>query len=179
MRAPSETDAPVTNGGASIRASGHRRRICPAKGSLEALAADRMGALSLRLIPLDPRRFPFTVLHESLPPAAETPAVVHRRTWELLFILGGAGEAEVDGVRTPLAAGDWLVIPPGDVHVFRSGKGPLSALSLFSPAMDGARPDVETLDGRRPEAAGRLLNGTAPGMLTGPRRRGSPLGVCY
>lgn len=112
----------------------------PAKRSLRGVASRSFGALKMRLLPLT--GFPVSVLHETLPPRSQIPAVLHRRTREYVFVLSGRGEALIDGRRVPLRGGDILPIPAGAGHAFKTGARTLTALSLFYPALDRRRPDV-------------------------------------
>jgi mannose-6-phosphate isomerase-like protein (cupin superfamily) len=56
-----------------------------------------------------------------------------------LYVVGGAGEAVVDGARQPLQAGSLLVIERGEAHEIRcTGDASLRTLNLYSPPAYGA-----------------------------------------
>ena len=49
----------------------------------------------------------------TLPAGASVPFVhAHKQNEEIYGVLEGEGHAEIDGVRVPLAAGDWVRIAP-------------------------------------------------------------------
>jgi mannose-6-phosphate isomerase-like protein (cupin superfamily) len=58
----------------------------------------------------------------------------HRDTEEVLLILGGQGEAWVDGETTSFKKGDAVLLPANSKHMVRNtGDEPLITASIFSP----------------------------------------------
>ncbi len=59
----------------------------------------------------------------TLPAGASVPFVhAHRQNEEIYGILEGAGEAEIEGKRVPLGAGDWLRVSPAAKRRFFAAK---------------------------------------------------------
>ena len=98
--------------------------------------------VALRFLPLSAREFGVTVLHESLPAYCDTPPNLHKHTWEYVFVLSGRATAYLDERSFPIKKGDMFPIPAGVYHRFKSGKSKLTALSVFSPAINFKNPDV-------------------------------------
>lgn len=88
------------------------------------------------------RKGPFSVLRISVAPRSHLPTVYHRKTWEFLFVLKGAGYGVVGRRRFRLRKGASLFLPPRAPHDFHTGRSGLEALVIFSPRFDEARPDV-------------------------------------
>jgi len=64
----------------------------------------------------------------------------HRHVFhqETVWIIRGAGQLTLDGVKHKVAAGTLVTIPPDTPHSFYSlGKIPTVVISVFSPAFDG------------------------------------------
>ena len=57
----------------------------------------------------------------------------HKQTTEIYYILEGAGEMELDGVRRPIEAGDAILIKPGCRH---RAIGSLRLINVPIPAFD-------------------------------------------
>jgi mannose-6-phosphate isomerase-like protein (cupin superfamily) len=58
----------------------------------------------------------------------------HRGADQWLFVVGGSGEAVVEGRRVELREGTVLVIQRGEVHEVRStGQAPLRTLNIYVP----------------------------------------------
>ncbi len=56
----------------------------------------------------------------------------HKGFEECIYVLSGAGCTEADSGKYPLAAGDAILIPPGEKHVTRNtGDTPLMLLCFF------------------------------------------------
>lgn len=97
----------------------------------------------------------------ALKPEEEIGAEVH--TLDQFFrVEEGAGEAVLDGVRTPIKAGFALLIPAGTRHnIINTGSGPMKLYTLYSPPnhRDGvvhptraaAEADDEEFDGKTTE----------------------------
>jgi mannose-6-phosphate isomerase-like protein (cupin superfamily) len=71
----------------------------------------------------------------SLPAGGSTERHYHRETEEIYFVLEGTGELEVDGERADVAAGDAVLIPPGEWHQLTAARGsPVRILCCCAPA---------------------------------------------
>ncbi len=76
-------------------------------------------------------------------PGSGAPRHVHPEEEELIFILSGTGQLEVDGAEEEVRAGDTVVIAPGVWHGFlNTGEDTLHTLAVFS----SARPAVTYAD---------------------------------
>jgi len=91
-----------------------------------------------------------TAYRVTVAPRQVTGVSVHRVAEEFYFVIAGRGTAVLDGVDHPLAAGDFLRLPPGTAHGFRTDNEPLDMLNLHTP---GCRPDRDVYfpDGPAPE----------------------------
>jgi mannose-6-phosphate isomerase-like protein (cupin superfamily) len=114
----------------------------------------------------DFRRVLYTAKHcqlvvMALKPREEIGAEVHELD-QFFRVEEGAGEAVLDGARTPIRAGFALVVPAGANHnIINSGSGPLKIYTLYSPPnhRDGvvhhtrndAEADNEHFDGKTTE----------------------------
>lgn len=68
------------------------------------------------------------------PGSVVRPLHAHRDTEEILLILGGQGEAWVDGETAPFRKGDVVLFPANSKHMVRNtGSQPLVAAAIFSP----------------------------------------------
>lgn len=56
----------------------------------------------------------------SLEPGRATTRHYHAASEEIYFVLEGAGEMEIDGVRRGIGPGDAVLIPPGARHEIRA-----------------------------------------------------------
>lgn len=75
-----------------------------------------------------------SVLFEIWEPGGAQPPNSHPSSVETFLFLVGSGEAESDGVTTPVRAGDLLVLPAGTVHRIRNiGTGRLYAITTMIP----------------------------------------------
>jgi mannose-6-phosphate isomerase-like protein (cupin superfamily) len=79
-----------------------------------------------------------TVYRVRIAPGERTSVSYHRRAEEYYFVLAGSGTALLDGREYPLAAGDFLRLPPGTTHGFTAGADGLDMLDVHTP---GCRPD--------------------------------------
>ena len=112
------------------------------------------------------RRVLYTAKHcqlvlMALRPGEDIGAEVH--TLDQFFrVEEGAGEAELDGVRTPIRAGFALVVPAGAKHnIINTGTVPMKLYTLYAPPnhRDGvvhhsradAEADTEHFDGKTTE----------------------------
>jgi mannose-6-phosphate isomerase-like protein (cupin superfamily) len=104
--------------------------------------AKAFSSLSIRFIDFL-QGWPVSVAHETIPRNEKAlPFVVHERTGEFVYVLGGGGRAEVGGRSFPVRAGDCLLVPPGVRHRFITGRSSLRALSVFSRPMTFANLDA-------------------------------------
>ena len=82
-----------------------------------------------------------TVYRVHIEPNQTTNTSYHRIAEEYYFILSGNGTAFLDGEPYPLKTGDFLRLPPGTKHSFRSGDNGLEMLDIHTP---GCRPNRDT-----------------------------------
>jgi mannose-6-phosphate isomerase-like protein (cupin superfamily) len=70
----------------------------------------------------------------SLKPGEEIGAEVHEDRDQFFRVEKGAGEVEIDGVRTAVKSDEAIIVPAGARHnVVNTGKEPLQLYSLYSP----------------------------------------------
>ncbi len=110
--------------------------------NLSGINKQNFEGVALRLLPLSERDFGATLLHGSLPASSATPATLHKHTWEFVFVLSGRAQAYLAERRFSIKAGDMFSIAPGVPHIFKTGRQGVAALSLFSPPLNTANPDV-------------------------------------
>jgi mannose-6-phosphate isomerase-like protein (cupin superfamily) len=79
-----------------------------------------------------------TAYRVHIAPGQRTAMSYHRIAEEYYFVLAGRGRAILDGVEHPIAAGDFLRLPPGMKHGFVTQDEPLEMLDIHTP---GSRPD--------------------------------------
>ena len=82
-----------------------------------------------------------TVYRVRIEPHQRTTISYHRVAEEYYFVLSGAGTAILNGEARPLAAGDFLRLPPGTTHGFVTGEAALEMLDIHTP---GCRPRRDT-----------------------------------
>jgi mannose-6-phosphate isomerase-like protein (cupin superfamily) len=82
-----------------------------------------------------------TVYRVRIEPHQRTTISYHRIAEEYYFVLSGAGTAILNGEARPLAAGDFLRLPPGTTHAFVTGETALEMLDIHTP---GCRPRRDT-----------------------------------
>lgn len=76
----------------------------------------------------------------------------HARAEEYYYVLAGEGTLVLEGRDVPVAAGDFLRLPPGLTHAFVTAAVPLELLNVHTP---GCRPDRDTFFvGEVPEGFG-------------------------
>ena len=94
-----------------------------------------------------------TLYRVTIPPHQRTAVSYHRVAEEYYFVLAGKGAAILDGKEHPLAAGDFLRLPPGTTHAFVTGEEPLDMLDIHTP---GSWPDRDVYfpEGTAPEGFG-------------------------
>jgi mannose-6-phosphate isomerase-like protein (cupin superfamily) len=70
----------------------------------------------------------------TIPPGGDIGLESHPHVEQLIFIASGQGKAVVNGVETPLAAGDVLVATPNTRHnVVNTGSVPLQIYTVYAP----------------------------------------------
>ncbi|MGA2033333.1 MAG: cupin domain-containing protein [Thermoguttaceae bacterium] len=99
-----------------------------------------------------------TAYRVTIGPRERTSVSYHRLAEEYYYVLSGSGTAILDGRPYPLAAGDFLRLPPGTSHGFIAADEPLEMLNVHTP---GSRPDrdVYFLDGEVPDGFEKLSPG--------------------
>lgn len=65
----------------------------------------------------------------------------HARAEEYYYVLEGSGTIVLDGELRTIRRGDFLRLPPGIVHAFRTGDEAIELLNVHTP---GCRPDRDT-----------------------------------
>ena len=98
----------------------------PGRKSLEIISAKTgSDAMTLRLVEIP------------VPEAGEPPRGLHRHNGyeECMYVLSGQGSSESESGQRPVAAGDTILVPPGELHVTRNtGSTPLVMLCFFPTA---------------------------------------------
>lgn len=70
----------------------------------------------------------------SIPPGGEIGEEVHKYTEQTLFFLSGTGEAILNDIKTPIVAGDVVVVVPGNKHNFiNTGNQDLKVYTVYAP----------------------------------------------
>ena len=70
----------------------------------------------------------------SIPPGTSIGEETHPHVEQTLYIHAGEGVAVLDGVRTPLKAGDVVVVTPGTRHdIVNAGEGHLKIATVYAP----------------------------------------------
>lgn len=91
----------------------------------------------------------------SIPVGGEVGKETHKAVEQILYFQSGTGEAILNGVTTPIVAGDVVVVTPGTEHNFRNtGTVPLKIFTTYAPPnhIDGrvqhtkADADADTAD---------------------------------
>jgi mannose-6-phosphate isomerase-like protein (cupin superfamily) len=75
-----------------------------------------------------------------IPAGGEVGEETHPHVEQSLFFLSGSAKAILDGVESPVAAGDVVVVTPGTKHNFvNTGTEPLKIYTIYAPAnhLDG------------------------------------------
>jgi mannose-6-phosphate isomerase-like protein (cupin superfamily) len=71
----------------------------------------------------------------SIPAGEEIGAETHHHVEQTLFFISGSGKAVLDGVESPVNAGDVYVVTPGTFHNFiNTGKEPMKIYTVYAPA---------------------------------------------
>lgn len=82
-----------------------------------------------------------TAYRVTIEPNQVTNTSYHRIAEELYYVLAGAGVAYLDGMAYHLKSGDFLRLPPGVTHRFKTTDSSLTLLDIQVP---GCRPDRDT-----------------------------------
>jgi mannose-6-phosphate isomerase-like protein (cupin superfamily) len=70
----------------------------------------------------------------TLAPGQQTERHYHAASEELYYLVGGEGEMEIDGERSPVTVGDAILIPPGAWHqITATGESELRFLCCCAP----------------------------------------------
>lgn len=80
------------------------------------------------------RRTDYSVAHFTLAAGAGTARSYNRHGEELILVLAGEGEVELDGLRQPLSAGSVVLVHPGVRHRLSAGAAGLSFQAVTMPA---------------------------------------------
>ena len=106
-----------------LKQSDARRLGLPGRSSLEIVSGEKGArAVTLRLVEIPPAR-PGEPLRQPH---------FHVGFEECIFVMAGEGCTEAESGRYPVAAGDTVLIPPGEKHVTRNtGATPLVLLCFF------------------------------------------------
>ena len=92
------------------------------------------GAVSYPLVGGKDGTEAFTAGISQFPPGLEVPLHSHN-VEEMVTVLEGAGECEIDGVTRPVRQFDSTLIPSGIVHCFRNtGDSPMKILWVYASA---------------------------------------------
>ncbi len=92
------------------------------------------GAVSYPLVGGKDGTEAFTAGISQFPPGLEVPLHSHN-VEEMVTVLEGAGECEIDGVTRPVGQFDTTLIPGGVVHCFRNtGNAPMKIMWVYASA---------------------------------------------
>ncbi|MBI5595424.1 MAG: cupin domain-containing protein [Elusimicrobia bacterium] len=108
-----------------------------------ARKALRFGVLRVKALLDGPGGKRLSVQHVRMGPRAKAPALCHRRTDEIFFVVSGTVSGRIGGKKVSLRKGDCAFLPAGTVHEFEAGRGGVEVLDVFFPGLDLKRPDVE------------------------------------
>jgi len=89
----------------------------------------------------------FSLMDRTLPPHGRPPAAHrHPQTIEAFLVLDGELTFTLDGERTTVAAGGFVIVSEGESHTFvNDGELPARVLILHSPPLDGYFEDLSAL----------------------------------
>jgi mannose-6-phosphate isomerase-like protein (cupin superfamily) len=99
---------------------------------------ERLGPYRIEALLSEAEEGAGTVYRVRIEPHQRTSVSYHRVAEEYYFVLAGGGVAILDGRAYPLAAGDFLRLPPGTTHGFVTADEGLDLLEIHTP---GCRPD--------------------------------------
>lgn len=102
----------------------------------------RFGALRVKALLDGPGGKRLSVQHVRMAPGAKAPALYHRKTDEVFFVVAGSVSGRIGRKRVSLKKGDCAYLPRGTVHEFTAGPKGVEVLDVFFPGLDLRRPDV-------------------------------------
>jgi len=107
-------------------------------------ATRRFGAVSFALIGGRAPELAGKVglVHIRLAARCEHPAVMHKKTRELMLMISGRATGRIGRRVVALRPGTLVDIPPGTWHSFHAGRSQVEALSIFVPPMSETSADV-------------------------------------
>lgn len=71
----------------------------------------------------------------NIPVGGEVGEETHKNVEQTLFFLSGTGEAVLDGEKSPIVAGDVVVVTPGTKHNFlNTGTDALKIYTVYAPS---------------------------------------------
>lgn len=99
----------------------------------------------------------------SIPAGGEIGQEKHEHVEQTLFFLEGSAKAILDGVESPITAGDVVVVTPGTTHNFiNTGETELKVYTIYAPAnhLDGTvhRTKADADSDRKDERFGENVN---------------------
>jgi len=111
--------------------------ILKIKGS-DVISSDQLGPYRIESLISREEEGQLTAYRVRIEPHEETSESYHQIAEELYYVLEGEGTAILNGIEHSLVAGDFLRLPPGTRHRFRTAARGLVMLDIHSP---GSRPD--------------------------------------
>ena len=109
---------------------------------MRSLPVIRQQDLRLRLLPGLGGLNDISIMHIDVPRGSRFPAVLHKKTDELVYIVSGKGFGVVGNEKMKLKAGDFIHIPARRWHQFTTTDSRMKVLALFSPKMNMQKPDA-------------------------------------
>lgn len=116
----------------------------PRIGRLGAGVSRAYGTLDIEFLLDGGRRGALTAMRVGMKPRDSHPPLWHAKTSEFFLVLRGDMRAKIGGRTATLRKGHYAHLPPGTPHEFRAGKRGVEVLSVFTPALDMAAPDIVT-----------------------------------
>jgi mannose-6-phosphate isomerase-like protein (cupin superfamily) len=104
----------------------------------DAGRGERLGPYVIEALLTEAEEGAGTVYRVRIDPHRRTSVSYHRVAEEYYYVLSGSGTAVLNGEARPVAAGDFLRLPPGTTHGFVTGAEALEMLNVHTP---GCRPD--------------------------------------
>ncbi|MBI4676733.1 MAG: cupin domain-containing protein [Elusimicrobia bacterium] len=125
------------------------KRIRAEIGHVGRLRAREIGPLRIRTLVRRMGGMSASFWHLAMQPNTSHPALLHRKTEEFLFVIGGSARAVINGERCRLRRGSFAFLPRGAAHQFHAGSKGTEVLALFVPALDLNNPDIAPVAARR------------------------------
>lgn len=82
---------------------------------------------------------PYSLAEATVAPGEATIFHLHRKTFEIYYVLEGSGTMEVEGLSRPFSVGEAVLIPPESRHRVVAGEEGLRFLCLCSPGYSHER----------------------------------------